>query len=584
MKREKQSDTLALPKVAVRLMRECKKESVWLVLWIGVMIVAASLQVRVTRLLGLAGDAVLAGQAGRFTDQLGWLLGLSAANIAAAVASAYLSGRYKATSAARLSAKTAGCISRADYGWLQQQKSGDLIQRASSDTDQAANLINGWLPELINSIIRILAAAFFILSLNWLLALVYFGAFPFAIWIQGLISKPIEKRRIKAMDAGADAKSMGSDILHRVDTVKAYSLENILHGRISDKITRYQQLDMSSWRIYALVVPLGILAGFLPSILLYFTAIHLIIRGVITAGQLMAMVTLTINVDNLLTMLGQLLVQVRTQSAGGQRIFALWDAPREREQGREGPRLTSSALETRALTFGYEADTPLLDHLDLRVNPGERIAVVGPSGSGKSTLLKLIAGLYPPQSGTLWVDGQDASALGVHRLRERLSYMSQDSHIFQGTLRENVAYGKPDAGDGEIVKALEDAGLGPWLKSLPQGLDATLGDMGSHLSGGQRQRISIARCLLHDAPLFLLDEATSALDNQTEREVLETLDQVLQGKSALLVTHRLSALRGITRVIAMDKGRIVEDGPPQELMAKKGLYYRLYHQQQEVAL
>ena len=172
----------------------------------------------------------------------------------------------------------------------------------------------------------------------------------------------------------------------------------------------------------------------------------------------------------------------------------------------------------------------------------------------------------------------------IPELRTRLSYMSQDSHIFQGTLRENVAYGKPGASDGEIAAALRDAGLGDWLAGLPQGLDTPLGDMGSILSGGQRQRIAMARCMIHDAPLFLLDEATSALDNQTEREVLETLGQLLEGKSALLVTHRLSALRGITRVLVLDKGRIVEDGTPQALMERRGLYYQLYHQQQEAGI
>lgn len=181
------------------------------------------------------------------------------------------------------------------------------------------------------------------------------------------------------------------------------------------------------------------------------------------------------------------------------------------------------------------------------------------------------------------MQGQEIEKLGVDTLRERLSYMSQDSHIFQGTVAQNLAYGREDATPEDMEAACRAAGLGDWLDSLPKGLHTDLGDMGSTLSGGQRQRIAMARAILHNAPLFLLDEATSALDNQTEREVLETLNRLLEGKTALLVTHRLSALRGITRVLAMEKGRIVEDGAPEELMAKGGLYYKLYHQQQEVA-
>ena len=233
------------------------------------------------------------------------------------------------------------------------------------------------------------------------------------------------------------------------------------------------------------------------------------------------------------------------------------------------------------MTFGYSGSDPIIQDMCLSIKPGERVAVVGASGSGKSTLLKLIAGLYDPQAGRILVEGRDGAKMDVNTLRGHMSYMAQDSHIFQGTLRENVAFGRKDAYDQEIIKALEDAGLDEWLEMLPKGLDSTLGDMGSALSGGQRQRIAMARCMLHDAPLFLLDEATSALDNQTEREVLETLDRQLEDKTALLVTHRLSALRGITRVVVMDQGRIVEDGTPQELMEKKGHYYHLLHQQED---
>ena len=299
-----------------------------------------------------------------------------------------------------------------------------------------------------------------------------------------------------------------------------------------------------------------------------------------SAGQLMAMVSLTTTVDSVLLMLGQYLANVRTQSAGSQRIFALWDAPQERTTG-SFPRLEShEALQVENLSFGYGEKNLIIDRMSFSIRPGERVAVVGASGSGKSTLLKLIAGLYDPQAGRILVEGRDSAKMDVNTLRSHISYMSQDSHIFQGTLRENVGFGREDASDQEIAKALEDADLGEWLEMLPQGLDSTLGDMGSQLSGGQRQRIAMARCMLCEAPLFLLDEATSALDNQTEREVLETLNRQLEGKTALLVTHRLSALRGITRVLAMEKGRIVEDGTPQELMEKKGLYYRLVRQQE----
>ena len=584
MKNRHTAQGMHLPAVAARLLRECTRETGFLAGWIALMILSAALRIRFTRLLGYAGDAALAGNAGFFTSQLGIIALLAGGSIAASVAIAYVSGRYKAETTARLSAKTARCITGAQYGWLQHQKSGDLIQRASSDTAMAADLINGWLPDTVNAVIQVAMAAYFIISVDWRLALAYFGAFPLAVLGQTLVAKPIERTRLKALDAASEAKSLVSDTLHRVDTVKAYSLEETMVQRTVAKLDAFFHLDLKSNRVYCAVVPCGFVCAFLPSMLLYVVAIALAIRGTVSVGQLMAMVSLTTNVDSILLMLGQLMANVRTQSAGSQRIFGLWDAPQEKRGSLHPARESGDAVRLEGICFGYDGQQPLMEDLTLSLAPGERVAVVGASGSGKSTLLKLIAGLYAPQAGRIMVDGRDAGQMGVDELRTRLSYMSQDSHIFQGTLRENVAYGKPGASDGEIVAALRDAGLGDWLAELPQGLDTPLGDMGSILSGGQRQRIAMARCMIHDAPLFLLDEATSALDNQTEREVLETLGKLLEGKSALLVTHRLSALRGITRVLVLDKGRIVEDGAPQALMELRGLYYQLYRQQQEADL
>ena len=573
--------TLPLPKVGIRLLSECKRESLWLAAWIAMMAMAALLRVEYTQLLGQAGDAVLAGGTDFFARNLGAMIAVAVGSIASSMAISYLSGKYKTLTTARLTARTVRSLNGARYGWLQHQKSGDLLQRANTDTTLAADLINGWLPDTINAFLQVLLAAYFIVSVDWRLALTYFGMFPIAVIGQAWVSKPIEKTRLAAQNAMAQAKALASDTLHRVDAVKAYSLEDVMAQRARVRMEHFSKLDKISNRAYCATVPVGFICAFLPSLALYAVSIALVINGSVTVGQLMAMVSLTTTVDSVLIGLGQYLANVRTQSAGSQRIFELWDAPQERMAGTL-PRLENhEALRIEHVTFGYSGSDPIIQDMCLSIKPGERVAVVGASGSGKSTLLKLVAGLYNPQAGRILVEGRDGAKMDVNTLRGHMSYMAQDSHIFQGTLRENVAFGRKDAYDQEIIKALEDAGLDEWLEMLPKGLDSTLGDMGSALSGGQRQRIAMARCMLHDAPLFLLDEATSALDNQTEREVLETLDRQLEDKTALLVTHRLSALRGITRVVVMDQGRIVEDGTPQELMEKKGHYYHLLHQQED---
>jgi ATP-binding cassette subfamily B protein len=224
--------------------------------------------------------------------------------------------------------------------------------------------------------------------------------------------------------------------------------------------------------------------------------------------------------------------------------------------------------------FSYKAESPVLNDIDFTVNRGQSVGIVGPTGAGKTTLIKLLARLYEPTAGDIIVDGQRLSESGLHSWREQISVVNQDVYLFHGSIRENIAYGRDDAGDEEIERAARMARLHEFVETLPEGYNSLIGERGIKLSGGQRQRLSLARAILKDAPLMILDEATSAVDTQTERAIQENIDLLSRDKTLIIIAHRLSTVRHADVIYVLDEGRIVESGTHDDLTALEGGIYR----------
>jgi ATP-binding cassette subfamily B protein len=246
----------------------------------------------------------------------------------------------------------------------------------------------------------------------------------------------------------------------------------------------------------------------------------------------------------------------------------------DRPDARPAPRL-SGAVRFEEVGFGYDPARPVLRGLSFEVRPGETLAFVGPSGAGKTTALALLPRFYEPTEGRITLDGIPIADLTLDSLRRQIGIVSQDVFLFGGTLRENIAYGRLDATEAEIREAADLARLGPMIDALPLGLDTVVGERGVTLSGGQKQRVAIARVFLKNPPLLILDEATSALDTETEREIQAALDRLAEGRTTLVIAHRLATIRHADRIAVMQDGRIVELGSHAELRAGKGLYARL---------
>lgn len=247
-------------------------------------------------------------------------------------------------------------------------------------------------------------------------------------------------------------------------------------------------------------------------------------------------------------------------------------------------KVSKGAIEFKQVQFSYRDGRPFMQDFNLQIRPGEKIGLVGRSGAGKSTLVNLLLRFYDVQGGQVRIDGQDISQVSQQSLRAQIGMVTQDTSLLHRSVRDNVLYGRPQAGEAELQRAIEQAQAAEFIPSLSDasgrtGLDAHVGDRGVKLSGGQRQRIAIARVMLKDAPILLLDEATSALDSEVEVAIQDSLDELMQGKTVIAIAHRLSTIAAMDRLVVMDQGRIVESGSHQELLQQNGLYARLWQRQ-----
>jgi ATP-binding cassette subfamily B protein len=308
---------------------------------------------------------------------------------------------------------------------------------------------------------------------------------------------------------------------------------------------------------------------------------YLVIQGHLTVGTLLAFIGLLPSLFGPVSALLQVAETVGSSAGSIERITELLDEPITIADKADAVAMAPLTSEIRFehVDFSYNPDRAILSDFNLSITAGQHVAVVGPSGSGKSTLVNLLMRFWDPTDGKVLFDGHDLRDVTLASLRGQVGLVFQDTFVFDTTLRENIAIGKPDAGDAEIVAAVEAAQLTSYVQALPNGYDTVLGERGLVMSGGQRQRLAIARALLRDPRILILDEATSALDMQTEREIIATLAQLARGRTTISITHRLSLATMADRIVVLDTGRVVEDGVHQDLVRAGGLYERLFREQ-----
>jgi ATP-binding cassette subfamily B protein len=462
------------------------------------------------------------------------------------------------------------------------KRTGDLMARISSGSDRICIFLSSHLLDFATDLLMILMTAVILISIDPWLALVTLAPLPFIAWLIHVVRDKLHHGFDQVYRIWSEVTSVLADTIPGIRVVKAFAQEKREAQRFREANIRNLAVNDRVNKVWSLFTPTVTFLTEVGLLVVWGFGIWQVSRHRISVGVLVAFLAYTRRFYSRLGSMSRIVSVTQKAAAGAKRIFDILDhvssVPEPVHPVHIGK--ASGAIDLRDVSFRYGTRT-ILENISLTIAPGEMIGLVGHSGSGKSTLVNLICRFYDVAEGSIRIDGVDIRSLPVSEYRRNIGLVLQEPFLFFGTISENIAYGKPEATRDEIVAAARAAHAHEFILRLPQGYDSLVGERGQALSGGERQRISIARALLIDPPILILDEATSSVDTETEMEIQAALENLIRGRTTLAIAHRLSTLRRANRLVVLDRGQIVEEGELEELMARKGAYYRLDRAQTE---
>ncbi|MDT8989485.1 ABC transporter ATP-binding protein [Curvibacter sp. APW13] len=460
------------------------------------------------------------------------------------------------------------------------KRTGDLLSRIGSESDRIAVYLSLHLTDFASDVIMIMMTAVVLFSMDPLLAMITLVPLPFIGWMIHFVRYRLRTGFEKIDRVWGEVTNVLSDTIPGIRVVKAFAQEQREAARFREANRHNLQVNDRINKIWSLFSPSVSLFTEIGLLVVWGFGIWQISRGQITVGMLLAAIAYISRFYGRLDSMSRIVSVTHKSASAAKRIFDILDhVSSVPEPVKPVPLDTvKGAIEVREVGFRY-GNRQVNRGISLKIAPGEMIGLVGHSGSGKSTLVNLICRFYDVSEGAILVDGVDIRSYAVADFRRNIGLVLQEPFLFFGTIAENIAYGKPHATREEIIAAARAAHAHEFILRLPQGYDSMVGERGQGLSGGERQRISIARALLIDPRILILDEATSSVDSETEKEIQKALENLVQGRTTIAIAHRLSTLHRADRLVVLDRGKVVEEGPHDELMARQGAYYQLYQAQ-----
>ena len=472
-------------------------------------------------------------------------------------------------------------LHRLSLAYYDKAQTGALLSTITNDVATVQNFASSSTLGIFVDLMTIVGMLGIMFWLNWDFALVAVGVTPFLLLFVMRFKKAVKEATRNVRKRQSDIVAVVQQGLGSVRSVKAFGREDLETHRMADASNATVEAALKARRIKSLLSPVVAVVVALCTAFVLWRGTALIIAGAMTVGGLTVFLAYLSKFFKPVQDLAKMTNTIAQTSVGLERIQKILDADEfvpERADAVDPGRLRG-AIAFERVAFGYEAEAPVLRDVSFTIKPGEVVGIVGPTGGGKSTVVSLIPRFYDPVGGRVVIDGHELRGCKLAALRSQIGFVLQETVLFHGTVRENIAYGRPDATRAEVVAAAKLANADEFIDRMPRGYDSIVGDRGDTLSGGQRQRIGIARALIRDTPILILDEPTAALDTESEHLVIEGLTRLMKGRTVIMIAHRLSTIRDADRIIVLKDGVVAEEGGHDELLAKNGVYAELHRLQ-----
>jgi len=474
-----------------------------------------------------------------------------------------------------------GRLQRLPAGYFDQRASGDLMTRVIEDVNSVERVLIDGTEQGTVAVLGIVGVTAIMFATNVKLAVT--ALLPLPLLVGGALWYTLTAhRRYRVQRQAASAmNALLMDNLQGVRQIKSFVREEAEDARFAKRADDLRKGTLGIMRVWAAYSPAMSFAGALGLALVLWVGGSQVLHDRMTVGELVGFMFYLALFYEPIARLHGLNQMLQAARASGERVFDILDAPQERPDGALRKKLGEGVGAIRGeviydkVNFAYQADRPVLRQISLQTSPGEMIALVGPTGAGKSTLVNLLPAFYELTSGKITIDGQDIRSVTLESLREQISIVSQEAFLFNGTVRENILFGRLEATEDEMIAASQAANCHDFIMRLPEGYDSRVGERGVKLSVGEKQRVSIARALLKNAPILILDEATASVDTATERLIQEALERLMANRTSFVIAHRLSTIRKADQILVMRHGQIIERGTHADLLAANGLYSRL---------
>lgn len=472
-------------------------------------------------------------------------------------------------------------LQKLSISFFNSQRTGDLMMRLSQNVNTIGNLVTADIADILADAFTFVAIVSYLIAADWQLSLLLLVTWPLIVYLTQIFGHSMRDAYGDVQLQAAAVNDHLQDTLSNINIIKSFGNEKYEIDRFSERSRNYMEANLKAVRLWSVFFPLIDILNNLGNLIVLVFGSWEVMVGRLTVGEFAAFLAYISQMNQPIRRFSKVVNLLQRVAVALERIFEILDTQPEVVEKEGAVHLTSvrGSVRFEGVDFAYSSGEKILDNFNLEIQPGMTVALVGSSGAGKSTVAKLAARFYDPHKGRVLIDECDLRDVSLESLREQMGIVSQETLLLYGTVRENIAYGKLDATEGEIEEAAKAANAHEFIVSFPEGYDSIIGERGVKLSGGQRQRLALARVLLKNPRIIILDEATSALDTESEHLIQESLAKLFKGRTCLAIAHRLSTVRSADLIVVMEKGRIVETGTHAELLSRGGRYAYLHAMQ-----